>query len=151
MWYGISCSFLVIITHSCYHQKAHSIPYHTVNTWNSVVNPSELPIVVGELLDLTWNQITFAFSQDKSRIVRINQDSLNSALQLSYGCLKIYHLGCGLMIIGEHSCFINSVALLICPLWQACKKPLFHRDIEYSELHKMKIDKPVLQGIMIVK
>ena len=51
MWYGISCSFLVIITHSCcalalvcyYHQKAHSIPYHTVNTWNSVVNPSILP------------------------------------------------------------------------------------------------------------
>ena len=36
----------MIITHSCsalvcyYHQKAHSIPYHTVNTWNSVVNPS---------------------------------------------------------------------------------------------------------------
>ena len=46
VWYGISCSFLVIITHSCcalvcyYHQKAHSIPYHTVSTWNSVVNPS---------------------------------------------------------------------------------------------------------------
>ena len=46
MWYGISCSFLVIITHSCcalvsyYHQKAYSIPYHTVNTWNEVVNPS---------------------------------------------------------------------------------------------------------------
>ena len=46
VWYGILCSFLVIITHECaarvcyYHQKAHSIPYHTVNTWNSVVNPS---------------------------------------------------------------------------------------------------------------
>ena len=46
MWYWISCSFLVIITHLCcalvcyYHQKAHLIPYHMVNTWNSVVNPS---------------------------------------------------------------------------------------------------------------
>ena len=50
MWYGISCSFLMIITHSCYvlvfyyHQKGHSIPYHTVNTWSSVVNPSISPL-----------------------------------------------------------------------------------------------------------
>ena len=29
------------ITLVCYyHQKAHSIPYHMVNTWSSVVNPS---------------------------------------------------------------------------------------------------------------
>ena len=48
VWYGISCSLLVIITQSCcalvcyYHQKAHSIPYYTVNTWNSVVNHSVL-------------------------------------------------------------------------------------------------------------
>ena len=46
MWQGISCSFLMIITHSCcalvsyYHQKAHLIPYHAVYTWNSVVNPA---------------------------------------------------------------------------------------------------------------
>ena len=46
VWCRISCSFFVMITHSCctiayyYHQKAHSIPYHTVNTSNLVVNPS---------------------------------------------------------------------------------------------------------------
>ena len=49
VWCGISCSFLVIITHSCcapvcyFHLKAHAIPYHTVNTWNSVDNPSITP------------------------------------------------------------------------------------------------------------
>ena len=38
-------SFLVIITHECaaqvcyYHQKLHEILYHTVNTWNEVINP----------------------------------------------------------------------------------------------------------------
>ena len=46
LWYGISCSFLMITHLYCalvcyYHQKAHSIPYHTVNTWNEVVNPSK--------------------------------------------------------------------------------------------------------------
>ena len=39
-------SFLVIITHECVIiiKKLHEIPYHTVNTWNEVVNtflPSE--------------------------------------------------------------------------------------------------------------
>ena len=45
-------AFFMIITHSCcalvyyYHQKAHSIQYHTVNTWNSVVNPSLYYVII---------------------------------------------------------------------------------------------------------
>ena len=59
VWYRISCSFLVIITHSCcalvcyYHQKAHSIPYHTVNTSNSVINPLVILVPVVQFT-ISW-------------------------------------------------------------------------------------------------
>ena len=41
-----------------YHQKAHSIPYDAVNTWNSVVNPSKYAEPEG-ISDYKTNIFTF--------------------------------------------------------------------------------------------
>ena len=104
VWYGISCSFLVIITHSCcalvcyYHQKAHSIPYHTVNTWNSVVNPS------GFLSTLQNNMLLLLFRRVGGNPYKTNLWKLQGK-KLNYVCIKHFV---------EHSTICDSRIYLIC-------------------------------------